>query len=107
MNVHAIPTRIAPNLTLLGFGGSVPSFTPEGQQVWEGFPYDSDDKFSGDVKLLLDEVVSNDAIPPKETLLLMTHNGPSNSSEWVRSQTYDQWSPKAVNAQWSTVFHYF
>jgi len=81
MNVHIKSTRIAPNLTLLGLGGSVPSFTPEGQQVWEGFPYETDDKFSIDVKLLLDPVVADDTLPTKETFLLMTHNGPSRSSE--------------------------
>lgn len=81
MNVHMKSVRVAPNLTLLGLGGSVPSFTPEGQQVWEGYPYQSDDKFGEDVRQLLDPVVNSEATPPKETYLLMTHNGPRNSSE--------------------------
>lgn len=76
---------MAPNLIVLGLGGSIPSFTPEGQPVWEGFPYDSDEKFGEDVRQLLDAVIADEAMSPKDTYILMTHNGPSNSSEWKQN----------------------
>ncbi len=53
--------------------------------MWEGFPYDSDEKFGEDVRQLLDAVIADEAMSPKDTYILMTHNGPSNSSEWKQN----------------------
>lgn len=77
--------KIAPGLTLFGLGGSVPSFTHEGKQVWDGFPYVTDEKFGEDLSQLLDSVVADESTHPEESFIIMTHNGPLCSSELLQT----------------------
>ena len=88
INVHLKSIKIAHGLTLFGLGGSVPSFTYEGEQVWEGFPYVSDEKFAEDLSRLLDPVVADESTQPEESYIIMTHNGPLCSSEPPHSFDY-------------------
>lgn len=80
LNVHSRKVQIAPNLILLGFGGSVPGFV-DGKKVWEGFPFTSDKQFGEELGGLLDPVVEQDDVPAEDSYIIMTHDGPNNSSK--------------------------
>lgn len=87
INVHSHKLQIAPNLHLLGLGGSVPSFQ-EGRLLWEGFPFDTDEKFGEALAGLLDPVlqeeVGTESSPgDRDSYIIMTHNGPNNSSKFM------------------------
>ena len=71
---------IAPHLCLVGHGGSIPGFR-NGQQVWDGFPYQSDEQMGKDLRTLLDPAFLSEpsSVGKEDTVILMTHNGPSDS----------------------------
>ena len=81
VNIHKKALKIAPSLTLLGLGGSVPSFTYEGKHVWDGFPYDNDKKFGEHLNHVLELVDADESEHPEESYIIMTHNGPLRSSK--------------------------
>lgn len=81
INVHLKSVNLAPGLVLFGMGGSVPALTYDAKEVWSGFPYVNDKKFGEDLSRLLDPVVADESIPPEESYIVMTHNGPIRSSE--------------------------
>lgn len=81
-NVHSRKIQIAPHLSLLGLGGSVPSFC-NGKELWEGFPYSTDEKFGEELSGLLDPVIEQKGISPGESYIIMTHVGPAKSSTLI------------------------
>lgn len=62
----------------------MPSYQ-EGKKLWEGFPYNSDDEFGKDLAKVLEPVVHQEHIPPAESYILMTHDGPNKSSKFSLS----------------------
>lgn len=60
----------------------MPAFR-EGKMVLEGFPYSNDAKFGEDVSALLDPVLEGEEESPRTSYILMTHDGPNNSSEFL------------------------
>ena len=68
-------------LQLVGLGGSVPGYTEtngNSTQVWEGYPYQSDEEFGIDLKNVIEKYCRDDI-----QTLLMTHDGPYISSTAV------------------------
>ena len=76
---------IAPCLHLIGHGGSIPGFRG-GKQVWDGFPYQSDEAMGEDLQALLDPIFLSElsSVGKEDSVILMTHNGPSESSKLHR-----------------------
>lgn len=58
----------------------MPAFM-EGKQLWEGFPYTSDKQFGEVLGSVLDPVVEQEDIPPGDSYIIMTHDGPNKSSK--------------------------
>ena len=79
-NMHLKRTTIAPNLHLLGIGGSVPGYQA-GEMIWEGFPYKDYSEMDADVHKLLDPVFFEDtnSLAANDAVILMTHVGPAES----------------------------
>ncbi|CAI8056082.1 hypothetical protein GBAR_LOCUS30551 [Geodia barretti] len=79
-NMHMKRTTIAPNLHLLGLGGSVPGYQG-GEMIWEGFPYRNYSEMDSDVHKLLDPVFFEDTscLAANDAVILMTHVGPAES----------------------------
>jgi len=71
---------LAPNLHLVGFGGSVPGFQNR-KKVWDGFPFRDDHEYGRDLGRLVDSVFSKDTLSPSDAVILMTHGGPDHCSE--------------------------
>ncbi|KAI9294690.1 Metallo-dependent phosphatase [Neoconidiobolus thromboides FSU 785] len=71
INVHEQTTNIAPNLILMGMGGSVDSILKE-KVYWLGFPYN-------EAKILEKFNKLKDQIKEESQIILITHQGPSNS----------------------------
>lgn len=82
---------IAPHLCLMGQGGSVPGFRA-GKQVplWDGFPYRTDEEMGKDLRALLDPVFLSEpsSVGKEDTVILMTHNGPSDSCKPHTNKSY-------------------
>lgn len=80
-NVHTRSVCVAPKLHLLGFGGSVPGYVA-GEQIWAGFPYQSNEAMAEDLQKFLDPIffTSTDQLEPGSSIVFMTHNGPRESS---------------------------
>ncbi|XP_064405330.1 uncharacterized protein LOC135350462 isoform X2 [Halichondria panicea] len=81
-NVHMRRVTIAPNLELLGLGGSVPGFR-KGQKVWDGFPYLTDQEYSDDLSQLLDPVFGTQTLKETDAVIFMTHSGPEHCSTTI------------------------
>ena len=84
-NMHMKRTTIAPNLHLLGLGGSVPGYQG-GEMIWEGFPYRNYSEMDSDVHKLLDPVFFEDTscLAANDAVILMTHVGPAESGiYWI------------------------
>ena len=77
--------QIAPRLHLVGHGGSIPGFR-DGKQVWDGFPYRSDEAMGDDLQALLNPIFLSElsSVGKEDSVILMTHNGPSESSKLHR-----------------------
>ncbi len=90
VNVHSRKLKIAPELYLLGLGGSVPGLQ-EGKEVLEGFPYSTDAKFGEELSAMLDPVMEGEEETPGTSYVLMTHTGPNSSSEFFLSYAL-QWT---------------
>ncbi|XP_064394727.1 uncharacterized protein LOC135341964 isoform X2 [Halichondria panicea] len=83
VNVHLRCVEIAPALHLVGAGGSVPGYR-NGAQCWDSFPYPSDEAFAADLTKILDPVFMEEgALSHTDAVILMTHNGPDQSSTTV------------------------
>ena len=81
-NVHLRQVGVAPNLHLLGAGGSIPGFR-HGKQCWGSFPYASDQEFAKDLTRVLDPFFfpeTSSSLGKQDAVILMTHNGPDQSS---------------------------
>ncbi len=59
----------------------MPGFS-NGEKVWDGFPYVSDQEFGQDLKKLMDPVLQREA-SPETSYILMTHIGPNCSCELI------------------------
>lgn len=83
-NIHMKQTAIAPQLRLLGLGGSVPAYQ-NGEQIWDGFPYKTYTEMHADLHKLLDPVFFDDTslLGPEDCVILMTHSGPAKSGKCV------------------------
>lgn len=82
---------VAPGLHILGAGGSIPGFR-NGKKYWNSFPYESDEEFAKDLTMILDpfffpEGSSSSPLGEKDAVILMTHNGPDQSSECFQLKT--------------------
>ncbi len=87
VNVHLRCVEIAPALHLVGAGGSVPGYR-NGAQCWDSFPYPSDEAFAADLTKILDPVFMEEgALSHTDAVILMTHNGPDQSSESIPMAT--------------------
>ena len=83
VNVHLRCVRIAPGLHLVGAGGSVPGYR-NGTQCWNSFPYPNDDAFAADLAKVVDPVFMEEGtLGPTDAVIMMTHNGPDQSSESI------------------------
>ena len=92
VNVHGTVVTVTDGLVLAGFGGSVPAFYDESrhsEQVWTGYPYETEEDFAREFEPFVSRVFSNGdggAVcdngdsGDKAQVLLMTHVGPSASS---------------------------
>lgn len=83
-NVHMKETVIAPQLHLLGLGGSIPAYQ-NGEKIWDGFPYKTYIELNADLHKLLDPVFFDDTslLGPEDCVILMTHSGPAKSGKCV------------------------
>jgi len=93
INIHYKCLRIAPDLVLVGLGGSIPAYRGE-KQAWVGYPYKSEDQMQAALdKVLKGEVapasVKEDRINEADTIVLVTHVGPHNASTTVDQVNVD------------------
>lgn len=87
LNVHLRCVHVAPQLLLVGAGGSVPGYR-NGAQCWDSFPYPDDNAFAADLAKVMDPVFREEGtLGPTDAVILMTHNGPDQSSEVDLIQT--------------------
>jgi len=87
VNLHHRCLRVAPDLVLVGLGGSVPAFQSE-EQVWVGYPFTDEKQVSAALTTLLKENIATqgstaDEITDEDTIILVTHCGPYDSSTTV------------------------
>ena len=61
----------------------MPSFS-EGKELWEGFPYSTDQKFGEALGGFLDPLIEEES-SPEDSYIFMTHAGPSCSSKHIFS----------------------
>jgi len=76
VNMHLRSYDLDSDLVLVGFGGSVPAYH-QGKQIWEGFPYKTEDEFKSEFDKVTNLI---EGLEHHKSVLLMTHNGPSESS---------------------------
>ena len=80
INLHMRKVTVAPNLQLLGLGGSVPGFR-RGEKIWDGFPYRTDDEYNTDLSKLIQPLLEGSKFRASDAVILMTHVGPHHSSK--------------------------
>lgn len=69
--------EITSDLVLAGFGGSVPAYNlVDGKEVWKGYPFHSENDFIKDFTPVEEQLAKH----KDKSVILMTHNGPSESS---------------------------
>lgn len=96
-NMHNRCVKIADHLWIIGFGGSTPRYTLDGQLSKPGYPYVDRDMESDTIFKLLD------LIPEEDQVILMTHCPPDNvGSGFVfrdkySDQVYKLGSPSLCN----------
>eukprot|EP00026_Physarum_polycephalum_P014189 Phypoly_transcript_14677.p1 GENE.Phypoly_transcript_14677~~Phypoly_transcript_14677.p1 ORF type:complete len:287 (+),score=22.88 Phypoly_transcript_14677:112-972(+) len=87
INLHYKCLRIAPDLVLVGLGGSLPGYKGD-QQEWVGFPFQTEEQ----IKAALDTILrgplahsssQGDCISEKDTVVLVSHVGPHDASTTV------------------------
>ncbi|KAH3760357.1 ser/thr phosphatase family protein [Pelomyxa schiedti] len=88
VNIHGLCIRIAPNLVIAGFGGSMPAQKGGVEYEYGAFPFRRDDQISEGVVQALSSTETpsipiSTSICPTDSIILMTHVGPSNSSTTV------------------------
>lgn len=100
-NVHLQHITVAPNLELLGMGGSVPGFR-NGQKVWDGFPYATDQEYGKDLSQLVDPVFGNGKLKETDAVILMTHGGPDHCSKCMDTlRIHAVCSPSTLSTLWA------
>ncbi|XP_065840649.1 uncharacterized protein [Oscarella lobularis] len=88
MNLHRKCMRLAGNLCIIGFGGSIPAFK-DSKLHWEGFPFETEEDLAKELDPLLQfkplPSGSNrlDAIEEGDSVILMTHFGPSRTDTTI------------------------
>ena len=82
-NVHARVEMLAPNLWIAGWGGCVEA-TEDGKAVWGAYPY-AEAELPARIEVLKVELAAK--VTPGDSVVLMTHAGPSASSTSVVSGT--------------------
>ncbi|GAM24016.1 hypothetical protein SAMD00019534_071910 [Acytostelium subglobosum LB1] len=90
-NVHKRCIRLAPDLVLMGLGGSLPGYR-DGKQHWVGYPYQTDEQLSVDLHVTYKEAQSgaDPILKDTDSILLMTHVGPHSSSTAIDRLHTDQ-----------------
>jgi len=87
INLHYKCLRVAPDLVLVGLGGSIPAY--QGTEVcWVGYPFASEEQIQASLeKVLKGDVapasVKEDRINEADTIVLVTHTGPYSASTTV------------------------
>eukprot|EP00118_Oscarella_pearsei_P015540 m.140538 g.140538 ORF g.140538 m.140538 type:complete len:289 (+) comp38312_c0_seq6:264-1130(+) len=90
INVHGRCVRLTDDLSLVGFGGSIPGYQ-NGKQVWEGFPFESEEDMAKELDPFLSlqfhpEPSGSDspsAVREGDSVILMTHLGPSQTDTTI------------------------
>ena len=88
-NLHARVVRLAPDLVVAGFGGAVDA-TRQGEVVWGGYPISEHDLESA-LPLLWESALSDASAGRAEgddSVLLLTHCGPTKSSTSVHDEDF-------------------
>ena len=78
-NLHNKAMEVAKNLTIIGHGGSVPSWwdrTTMTKQKYVGFPYNSDNEYKDGFQTTLNHIEDHVKNKKDQSLILMTHIGP-------------------------------
>jgi len=93
VNLHNRHFRLAKDLVITSFGGSVPAFQGE-KQRWIGYPFDKAEDIEEGLRGLLNaelaEDNSTDAPCKNDSVLLMTHVGPGSSQTAIQQIDLDQ-----------------
>ena len=72
---------VAPHLSLVAIGGSVPGYR-NGEKHWDSFPYSDDSAFAADLDKVLNPVFDDETVlEQRDAVVVMTHNGPDQSSK--------------------------
>ena len=84
-NLHLTRFQINKDLQIVGLGGAIPAFKlpiDEKKPFYEGFPYQNDSEFKKDIEKIQEFFSEN-----LQTILI-THNGPTNSSTAIDYSSY-------------------
>eukprot|EP00117_Sycon_ciliatum_P001120 scpid87315/ scgid6916/ len=83
--IHKSLCRVTPSLVLAGFGGSVPGYV-HGQQVWKGYPFNSNEEMETELRPLMEAIAKEPAsgsdpgtLHVGDSVLFVSHVGPDGS----------------------------
>ncbi|XP_062521365.1 uncharacterized protein LOC134196284 isoform X2 [Corticium candelabrum] len=74
ISLHKRSVQLTPSLRLIGFGGSVPG-VQNGEKVFEGFPYQTEEEFAEEFLPAIEQFQLSDFLG---STILMTHIGPAS-----------------------------